>query len=214
MEIKLFNLSGGKLVNKTNSGIVSSQEFQIDTLPAYAIDHAVLIVNGLHFVVDGNGLSIIGGLVIYDPQRGYEIAADDDVRLQIFYVGIRGYDLFFPRIAITDHNRAERLGVYYQEAEACFKQGAWLSFSLMAGAIFEHMLYHKLGGASQPAKTLKDVNDEARNKGLISTNDHSVIDTIRNHRNVIHCNRLSDPYISRAEAMDARTLLDRLILEL
>lgn len=207
----MFTLGQVKSTTDQN-GTVVEQVFTLDVLPAYAIDHASLIVNGLHGHIDGTYLAISGDKIVHRPGANHVIIESDyECQLQIFYHGIRDYSLLFPRIAATDQNRAERLGKYYQEAEVCFDDGAWLSFALMSGAIFEHMLYHKLSGSHD---TLASLTQEAATNGVITQQDAAIIDNVRKFRNVIHCNKMNIAYITRAEAMDVKTLIDRLVLTL
>jgi hypothetical protein len=171
-----------------------------------------LIINGLSAFVDNKNISIVGQNIIFKPQLGGgQIDNKDICELNIAYHGIRDYSLLFPKIVTTEPDRADRLGEFYKEAEACFEQGAWLSFALMSGAIFEHMLHHKL---SKSEKTLSKLITAAKQQNLITAQEENIIEKIRNFRNVIHCNRLADPYITRSKAMDTKSLIDRLILNL
>ena len=131
--------------------------------------------------------------------------------LQIHYYGIRDYSLLFPDFLVNDPDRATRLGLFYEEAEKCFDNGAWLSFALMCGAIFEHLLYFKLNGSERQYGRLIL---KARNAGIIQKEESDTMEAIRKLRNIIHRNRLSEGYIQRAEAMDIKTLIERLIVSL
>jgi len=212
MKIKIFVIDTSSFPDPGLSNSTPPQHMKIPVLPAYAIDHAFLIVNGVSSLVDNQIVSIVGEDIIYNPQLGgYDIDNEDVCELNIAYHGIRDYSLLFPKIVATEPDRANRLGEFYKEAESCFEQGAWLSFALMSGAIFEHMLHHKL---SKKENTLSKLIIAAKQQNLITAQEEDNIEKIRNFRNVIHCNRLTDAYITRSEAMDTKTLIDRLILTL
>jgi hypothetical protein len=68
---------------------------------------------------------------------------DLDCKIVIFYHGIRDYGLLFP--SITPLTLQARMGEFYREAEIAFDAAAWLTFMLMCGALFEGILFHKMG---------------------------------------------------------------------
>ncbi|MFJ8457318.1 hypothetical protein [Bacillus paramycoides] len=101
------------------------------------------------------------------------------------------------------------LGSFYEEAEKNFDQGAWLSFALMCGAVFEGMLYDKLGYPSE--NNFQHMTNVAYARNIINEQQNGIIDNVRKLRNRIHCNRFNKPYVSRTDAMDMKSILDTLI---
>ena len=100
-----------------------------------------------------------------------------------------------------------RLGEFYREAELNFDGGAWLSFALMCGAIFEGILYAKL----EINKGFKELIKAAFTDSKITSQTRDIMDMVREYRNLVHSNKYKDPYITRANALDIRTTLDKLI---
>lgn len=195
----------------TSGSVRAPVTLRVKTLSAYAVDHAFLIQNGNHILVDGKRIRLDEDNVTVDDDGLCKIIDNEDVLiLHIYYYGIRKYEKLFPDVLAKSKDTAERLGKYYSEAEMCFETGAWLSFALMAGAIFEHMLAHKLGMED----TLHNLTREAINRNIINSDQGDIINIIRNYRNLIHAGRINEKYIERADAMDARKLVDHLIINL
>ncbi|MCJ2140271.1 hypothetical protein [Methylobacterium sp. E-066] len=207
MKTTHFNLTAQ--VPAVPSGTISppTQSFTVRSLDAYAISNAFVQVNGINNLVDGINSQIAGDTLTCND---FKLQQPDNVVLQIYYHGIRDYSALFPTVKSTEPARAIRMGAFYQEAENCFEQGAWISFMLMSAAIFEHLLYYKLGSPNNPT-ALSALNTRALNQGAITQNAHNIIKTTNNARNVIHCNRMADPDITRAQAMDAKTVIDELM---
>lgn len=179
-------------------------EFEIPVLKAYAIEYFIV-----EMLVDGGSL-YTGD---YDVNNGKLIVEGPDPRsmndyritLTIHYHGIRDYSLLFP--AIPDASLKERLGQFYREADAAFETGSWLTFTLMCGALFEGVLYAKAG----VNKSFNVLIDDAHANGDIDVTTSTVMHTVRGHRNLVHANRHTEPYVSRADAMDTRVILDKLL---
>lgn len=125
----------------------------------------------------------------------------------LHYHGIREYALLFPWVSNIDLQT--RLGNFYEETEKCFEQGAWLSFSLMCGAIFEGMLYAKLSYPNSDNFSVM-IND-AFSRNLITAVQRRIMDFVRAKRNLVHGGRFNENYITRKDAMDIRVTLDKLI---
>ncbi|HEY5601704.1 MAG TPA: hypothetical protein VIM41_01195 [Gammaproteobacteria bacterium] len=68
--------------------------------------------------------------------------------------------------AVSTPERKESLANYYEEAEKCFDAGAWLSFMLMCGAVFEGLLYDQIGNAT--TNKFFDLIPKAESIGLLS----------------------------------------------
>lgn len=185
---------------QTRNGVLSVV-VKIPTIPAYAIEHSDLIVNGVgsktgnFYIIEGDELICVQGT----------IGVNDVLRIIIHYHGIRDYRLLFP--AVSDVGLVDRLANFYEESEKNFNAGAWLSFALMCGAIYEGLLFDKL---NQNVKFQILINDACTNN-LIDPHTAAIMHKTRNFRNLVHANRFSDPYVSRADAMDIKTTLDKLI---
>lgn len=207
MEVKTFDLSKQLIPN----AISGWQVLSVRTLQAYAISYAMLECNGIAYPVDEATVRVVGDTL--ECQLSFNLDQNDKLALRIYYHGIRDYKLLFPVVQATDPDRASRLGAFYEEAEKNFASGAWLSFMLMCAAMFEHLLYFRLGFPARQT-SLKDVSTEALNRSEINQAEFDIVNKARTFRNVIHCNRLQDSYVSRRDAMDAKILIERLILRL
>lgn len=213
MKVKIFNLPVSDLPDPGLTIPELVQTRTVSVLPAYAIDHAFFIINGILYPIDGRNIEINGKDIIRRiGENDFFLDNQDTLQIQIYYHGIRDYRLIFPSIQAVDPSRAERLASIYEEAEACFNAGAWLAFALMSGGIFDNVLYHKLGSPSD--SRLVSMVNEAMTRGLISNNEGKIINSIRQFRNAIHGNNLASPYISRANAMDIYSVSEKLILSL
>ncbi|MNP50482.1 hypothetical protein D3C76_1447490 [compost metagenome] len=115
--------------------------------------------------------------------------------------------MLFPKV--TDDKIANRLGCFYEEAEKCLSNNAWLSYSLMCAAIFEGLLYWKY----KTKESLYSLTENAYAENVIDLHTKLIIDNVRNSRNLVHTNNYNDDYISRCKAMDIRTTMDKLIKE-
>ncbi|PZO37291.1 MAG: DUF4145 domain-containing protein [Pseudanabaena frigida] len=178
-------------------------ELTISTLPAFAIEYFTFQFGVLSSFPDGNDSIYNDKLTIHTESELTGL----DSKLVIHYHGIRDYKLLFP--FIVDASLQERLGNFYREAETSFENSAWLSFMLMCGAIFEGMLFAKLG---QPnGSKFHQLITNARQSSLIDTGTESIMNKVRGYRNLVYANRHNDPYVSRIDVMDTRTTLDKLI---
>jgi hypothetical protein len=198
MNTTFFDLDYNSATHEVRSGkpvIV----FRVLTLPAYAIEHSDLFINGLG---SNDVYEISGNEVLCEDS---ELIAESFLRLVIYYHGIRDYRLLFP--SIIDLALVERLGNFYEEAEKNFTNGAWLSYALMCGAIYEGLLFSNLG----VNQSFAELTRNALAGGLIDAATADVMDKSRNFRNLVHANRFNDIYVSRADAMDMRTTIDKLI---
>lgn len=183
-------------------------DFVIDTLPAYAIEYSILVINGVNY---HDGFSIVSNTVhwegLFRIEPGGVGGTHDTVILNIYYHGIRDYGLLFPKINDTDSRSADRLGRYYEEAERCFDGHAWLSFAVMCGAIFEGILYAKY----RTRENFSHLIEKAEREGDIDSNTAAIMHRARKFRNQVHAPRDTEAYIERKDAMDMRTTLDKLL---
>lgn len=179
-------------------------EITIPLLPAYALEYFSMQIGALSAYQDKND-KISGNKLIIPSEYSYT-QNEMPISIILYYHGIRDYKLLFPWI--NDIALADRLGQFYKEAESSFDSGNWLSFSLMCGAIFEGILFAK--NIPGPKK-LYDLTNNAQRLGLIDFHTHEIIHKVRSFRNLVHSNNFSTPYISRPDAMDIRSVLDKII---
>ena len=201
MNTILFDLDYGSATHENRSGrpVVV---FKVPTLPAYAIEHSDFSINGLGSNKEGDAYFINADEVLCEEN---DVEAGDSLRLIIYYHGIKDYRLLFPSIANAD--LVARLANFYEEAEKNFDTGAWLSYALMCGAIYEGLLFDKLG----VNLTFAVLTSNALADGLIDAASANIMNKARNFRNLVHANRFHEVYVSRADAMDMRTTVDKLI---
>jgi hypothetical protein len=101
----------------------------------------------------------------------------------------------------------ERLGSFYEESEASFDSGAWLSFALMCGAVYEGLLYARFKKNISFNKLIVMAKSEA----IIDSEIVEIMHTARSLRNLVHAGNYSSVYVSRLQAMDMRKVMGRLI---
>ena len=187
-------------------------EYRLPILPAYAIEYAELRVDadfsGIEQAVllEGRGLVIDGEKVIWTSYRHGILGEPRPVTLIVNYHGIRSYDRLFP--AVQQPERVERLARFYEEADKGFEEGAWLSFLVMSGAVFEGLLYDRLNAKL----TYDELAKKALQENLVTQNEYRAIDQVRIYRNSIHLSREGEKYPTRADAMDVRKVLDDMIV--
>ena len=203
MKSTIFNLNvtASTCVHKNPSDNVHIYEFTIPILPAFAVEYFTLQFGAISCFPDEQD-SIQNDKLTVVP--GYSLD-ELDSKLVIHYHGIRDYTLLFP--FVTNNSLQERLGNFYREAEITFENASWLSFMLMCGAIFEGILFAKLG----QNKSFNDLIRDASHQGLIDTHTVSIMDKVRGYRNLVHANKHTDQYVSRMDSMDTRITLDKLI---
>ncbi len=176
-------------------------EFIIPILPAFAVEYFTLQFGAMSCFPD-NQASILDDKLTFVESYSLE---ELDCKLIIHYHGIREYKLLFP--FVTDTSLQERLGDFYREAEITFDNGSWLSFMLMCGAIFEGILFAKLG----QNKSFNDLIYDASSQSLIDEHTVSIMHKVRGYRNLVHANKHTCLYVSRMDSMDTRITLDKLI---
>jgi hypothetical protein len=135
--------------------------FVVPTLAAYATEYSELtpprdVSAGFIQLSEGNDYWIAGEKVfLFNPLTSPFLTLNNALRgsrLVIHYHGIRDHELLFPQI--SDHALRKRLGEFYEEAERAFDSSAWLSFSLMAAAVYEGLLGWRL---QAPKGSLSDL---------------------------------------------------------
>lgn len=184
--------------------------FKIPILPAFSVEYFSVEVRGDTLLFTNEKLTSEDTLTI-ETIESRILEHLDSVSVVVHYYGIRDYSKLFPWI--EQGGLRHDLGLFYEEAEKNFENGAWLSFALMCGAVFEGMLYDKLDYPSSNKKqnNFKVMTNAAYDRKIISEHQKDIIDKVRELRNRIHCNKFNLPYVSRADAMDIKALLDKLI---
>jgi len=199
--------------SKFSDPLVSQEaEYCLPILPAYAIEYAELKVPpnldgvGKTELLEGREFTISGDKVIWPGYRAPLLGRPAAVTLIIHCHGIRSYERLFPSVRGDD--RARRLGQFYEEADKTFEEGAWLSFLLMCGAVFEGLLFDRLDEDLSFSRLARKALDE----GTVSEKEYNAMDRVRNLRNAVHLSRISKVYATREEAMDTRKILDDMIV--
>ena len=188
----------------TSLNIVDGKErytFTIAILPAFAVEYFTFQLGALSVFPSATDTISDNTVTI---ETGYSLE-DLECKFIIHYHGIRDYGLLFP--SVTPTSLQERLGNFYREAEAAFDSASWLAFMLMCGALFEGILYSRLGTNT----TFEKLIEAASAAGSINAGTECIMNKVRNYRNLVHANRHATPNVSRADAMDTRTTLDRLL---
>lgn len=185
-------------------------KFPIPTLKAYAIEYAEFTCKGglneHKEMIQGEDFELVeDGLFWHHPFTPM-FTRSDYYRLVIHYHGIKDYSLLFPHVG--NKELQERLGHFYEEAELSLDSGAWLAFSLMCGAVYEGLLFHYFG---QRETKFEKLIDAAHAEGVINDATAKIMHSTRQLRNLVHASRSDTEYVRRAQAMEMRTVLDRLI---
>ncbi len=187
----------------------------VPTLSAYAIEFAdftpprcldvghVELIDGKDFRIEGD--RVIFEMPLTNPFLQMEGGLSSS-RLVIHYHGVREYKLLFPQV--TDESLQARLAKFYEEAERVFDSGSWLSFALMASAIYEGLLGWSL---REEKDTFASLIKKAHDAPIIDTPERDVLEAARQTRNLVHASRHMEAWVSRAQAMDMRTVLDKLV---
>ncbi len=184
-------------------------KFHVPTLRAYAVEYSEFKFKGglqeHKELVEGSDFELVEDGVLWHGFFEPTYVLEDRYRLIIHYHGIRDYQALFP--GVENLRLRERLGAFYKEAEASLENEMWLSYALMCGALYEGLLYGHLGKDGQFSTLIKS----AEERRLIDPKTVDVMNEARNMRNLVHASRWEQPYVSRAQAMDMRAIMDRLI---
>ncbi|PHR90776.1 MAG: hypothetical protein COA78_34495 [Blastopirellula sp.] len=185
-------------------------EILVPTLSAYAIEYVEFLAGhspdmGYRPLVEGQDFELNNNSLIW---HGFDegFLSTNSLRLVIHHHGIRDYEALFP--FVEDERYRKRLGQYYEEAEQVFETGAWLSYTLMCGALYEGVLGCVLENYDDVFHVLIQ---QAAEKGIITEEQRSVMNSARDARNLVHISRIKKEYVSRADAMDMRTTMDKVI---
>lgn len=180
-------------------------EFIIPILPAFAIEYHTLQFGDLTSFPKYSDSIINNRLTI---RLSYDLL-DIDTYLIIHYHSVRNYELLFP--FVLNSSQRKRLGLLYYEAETAFENGLWFSFIVMCAAVFEGILSIALN--ANRSSSFESLIEDAKNNNLIDVRTGSIIDMVRTYRNAIHIRRHNEPFITRTEAIDVKSVLDKLIIE-
>ena len=77
----------------------------------------------------------------------------------------------------------------------------------MCGAIYEGLLY----GIFKNRDVFFSLIEKASQKEIIDEDTKQIMHTARELRNLVHGNNYEKPYVTRLQAMDMRTIMDKLI---
>jgi hypothetical protein len=209
MKSILFEVSTENILcklNKENMRYPFLWHLEIPILSAFSIEYFSIQDGSVHTFSTKND-QILGNELIVESE--YPLTDDiEGVTVVVHYHGVRDYSLLFPWVHLQ--KLRERLGNFYEEGEKNFEQGAWLSFALMCGAVFEGMLYAKLN-PSGSKHGYKDMLESALENNLIDAEQFGIMNNVRYLRNLVHGNKFELPYIDRASAMDLRSTLNNLL---
>lgn len=190
-------------------------KLHVPTLSAYGIEFAELFppMNldlGFEPAVQGTDFNIKGEYIIWKGRALQSISSLTGglFRLLIHYHGIRDYEALFP--FIESETLRLRLSEFYEEAEKVFESGAWLSYAIMCGAVYEGML---VANKEVKGARFADLISNASAKGLLSELEAATMTLARESRNLVHADKNEKPIVSRKNAMDMRTTMDKLIFQ-
>jgi hypothetical protein len=204
-----------------NMSIVSHDNFDrictvsVPTLSAYAVEWAEFtppphVDAGYRVLRSSVDFSIEGDFVNFGSPVVFSLMGDlGNSSLLIHYHGVRDYEALFPQV--TEHALKARLGRFYEEAEVTFESRAWLSFALMAAAVYEGLLASRLGDGTA---SFSELVRRSLSEGVIDEQEERILSTARESRNLVHAGRFAEPCVTRTGAMDMRTVMDGLIRKL
>ncbi|MEH7214772.1 DUF4145 domain-containing protein [Priestia megaterium] len=176
----------------------------IPILPAFSVEYFTIQAGGVNAITVGE---IKGDKVIL-PKMHLLYHDWESIHVVLHYHGIRDYSLLFPWIG--NQRLRKRIGEFYEEADKNFEQGAWLSFALMCGAVFEGMLHARL----DPNSTYSQFNNlinTAFSSRLIDEREKTIMQEVKEARNLVHSGNFKHPNVTRKNAMDIMATLNELI---
>lgn len=214
--MKTIRFDLDKCIAKPSQFDAPTAKYLVPTLPAFAIEYAVLKTPQYYFeshpreLTEGRGFHIEGDIVVLHSYTPNIFEEDTSPILLVHYHGIRDYRLLFP--AVSTPERKQSLANYYEEADKCFEAAAWLAFMLMCGAVFEGLLFDRIGSAS--THKFNDLIRKAHSTSMITADEAALFDTVRQYRNIVHLNQADKASVSRADVMDTRKILDVIVTRL
>jgi hypothetical protein len=204
---------GTQMVGVSNYVQEGVTAVSVPTLSAYAVEYGEFtpppnVDTGhrvLHFPSD---FTIAGDSLVFSSPLSLLFGGLAPCHLVIHYHGIRDYRLLFPEV--EDPGLRGRLALFYEEAEMTFNAGAWLSFALMAGAVYEGLLLWKVGERAESDR-ISDLIKQAAAENVITEHERRILCVAKENRHLVHAGRYHEPWVGRAGAMDMRAVMDRLI---
>ncbi len=186
----------------------------VPTLAAYAIEYAEFVPPpnidaGYQVLCLDTHFDVRGDRVNFGTPFSESILGAGSCRLVVTYYGIRDFRLFFPQV--HDQSLKDRLSEFLEESDVTFESGAWLSFALMAGAVYEGLLAWRLGNFDEPFGALIK---RACEEGLMDAGEAQILTRARENRNLVHAGKAAEDGVTRARAMDMRRGMTRLIRKL
>ncbi|KNH23914.1 hypothetical protein ACS78_08145 [Priestia megaterium] len=177
---------------------------KIPILPAFSVEYFTIQAGGVNAIT----MADIEEDKIILPTMHMLYPDWKSIHIVLHYHGIRDYSLLFPWI--ENQGLRTRIGEFYEEADKNFEQGAWLSFALMCGAVFEGMLHARL----DPNSTYSQFNNLINNafsSRLIDERERNIVRKVKDARNLVHSGNFNYPYVTRKDAMDIMATLNELI---
>jgi len=216
LKTAVFPLVNPEKVNVTKDHLGYGDAFyKIATLSAYAISSWTLIGN----------LADLDGVYNSDPmelqedgvliRNGYKYI-DDFLRpklsLSINYLGVKDYKCFFPHI--NNSPLCDRAAQLMEEADQTFETGSWMAFAVVAGGVFECLLYdHVTKNKKLKGKmTLGSLINEAQKMNIFDENLINSIVLAKDARNLVHADNYGKRYVSRSDSMSIKLSLDNILL--
>lgn len=185
----------------------------LPTLSAYAIESAEFYApqnfeGSYSQLIEGKDFELENDQVVWTSGglQNISLASFGTCRLVIHYHGIRDYTALFP--FVNCESLKARLAKYYEESEQAFESGAWLSYALMCGALYEGMLFSVIESKSLPFAKLISKAEELK---LVGSPEIKIMNLARESRNLVHASNHGNSYVSRTNAMDMRTTMDKVI---
>jgi hypothetical protein len=184
--------------------------FPIPTLKAYAIEYSEFTLKGgfneHKEMIERRDYDLLEDGLIWHTSFAPMHPSMNYYRLVIHYYGIKDYSLLFPHV--SNPTLQQRLGEFYEEAEASLDSGTWLAFALMCGAVYEGLLYHHFGEKNEKFDVLIKNGQEAK---ILDTATVNTLRTAQELRNLVHANKADKQFVTRVQALEMRTVLDRMI---
>ena len=195
--------------NDEHGFIKSWGNYKVPVLPAYAIQNYT--IQGIQLNLDG-GTNAIESVIVGDTVVIYGV--DDLVlafnptepTLVVNYLGIRDYQPFFPHF--ENQSLRERAAKFLEEADKTFEESSWLAFAMMAGAVFESLLFDMAGDKRD---SFGPLIGKVKKKDIFNSMEIAALETANNARNLVHAGRHGDPYITREKAMTVRVVLEQFL---
>ncbi len=199
----MFNIKPTQVTqSKTEDGSLNLWEINIPILSAYSVEYISANLDSLSMVWPNE--CFVDNVIKFPTD--FDKSEIKNFVVVVNYHGIKEYEALFPWI--KEEKLINRIAKFYAELEKCYENEAWLPALLMSGAVIEGLLYAKLG---YQQNILNDLITIAQNRNLVSVKDASILHGIRRYRNLVHANNYNESFVSRKEALEVKTVIDRII---